>query len=382
MTGRPVRVLHVIRPELAGSTGGADLHVVDLCAAQAAEGLCEPGVVTLEASEDFMLRAAEAGVTVHAPLARRRGRRRRLAALPAALGADLVHAHGDEADYAAMARLLLPGRRGQPRVMTCHGLIAPDLRHRMTSAIDLWCMRRASALIAVTETAAALLRRRVPRAPVHVITNGVPAPAGRPADAERHRVRAAFGVHGRQPLVGFVGRLSREKRPDLFIRVAERLRERVPSMQFVLVGGGSLRAEVQRTVAASPAADRIVVAGLRHDMDAVYGALDALVLPSDDEGTPRVVLEAQLRRVPVVAAAVGGVPALVGHGLGGLLVPPGRAADLAAAVDRLMTDGALRRGLVERAAEQARTRTAGRMARAVQRVYDAVLPGAASDAGR
>lgn len=381
MNDRPVRVLHVIRPEESGSLGGADLHVLDLCAAQAQGPHCRPAVLALDASQDFLRRAGQLGVAVHDPFRHRAGRWRRLAELPRALGIDIVHAHGYEADYVAtFSPMAASAWRGLPRVLTCHGIIAPDLCHKVMNTVDLWCMHRASVLIAVAAPAAEMLRRAVWGVPVHLIPNGVGPPSA-VEPAERAKVRAELGTRSPQDiLIGFVGRLSAEKRPDLLLQAAGQIAREQPAARFSYVGGGPLTERMRRAVRHARLEDRVTLAGLRHDMNAVYAAIDVLVLPSDIEGTARVLIEAQMRGVPVVATAVGGSPELVCDGVTGLLVPPGRADVLTSTVTRLIADHDLRARMGRSAADTAQKRTAKVMAEAVQEIYRALLPQTAKEA--
>jgi len=82
---------------------------------------------------------------------------------------------------------------------------------------------------------------------------------------------------------------------------------------------------------------------------ALFGQMDRsdlLVLPSLSEGTPRVLVEARARSLPVIATDVGGIPSSVTHEKDGLLVPPRDTAALAEAISRVMADDALRRSLI------------------------------------
>jgi glycosyltransferase involved in cell wall biosynthesis len=78
------------------------------------------------------------------------------------------------------------------------------------------------------------------------------------------------------------------------------------------------------------------------ELFARYREADAFVLPSPSEGTPRVLVEAMMFGLPLVASRVGGIPDLVREGENGLLVPPGDAEALAAALLRLADDPGLR----------------------------------------
>jgi glycosyltransferase involved in cell wall biosynthesis len=366
VTGEPPGVVHVIRPEPDGSIGGADLHVLELAATQSELGLCRPFVMAPGHGADFRRRAEALRISI-----------RSARELVRDGGIALVHAHGYEADLiglmlAEVRRIV--GRR-PPVVMTCHGIIEPDLRHRLLNAMDRTCLRRADLLIGVSTAAARQLRRIAPDRPVHLIRNGVRGPLPVPVEVVR-RVRREFGAGDGDRLVGYIGRLSREKRPDLFLDVAAQLATGQATVKFVLVGGGTLAAEAAAASARSPAGARIVLAGLRHDMDAVFAALDVLVVPSDVENTPRVVLEALARAVPLVVTGVGDMPLMVRDVADAVVAPPGDVLAVAAGVTQLLT---ARPALVRGQADCPRADGAIEvMARAVHESYGTVLrPGPA-----
>ncbi len=148
-----------------------------------------------------------------------------------------------------------------------------------------------------------------------------------------------------------------------------------PAARFLLVGTGPTRAGFEARLAADPGlAARFVILGSRRDIPALLGALDIFVLSSREEGFPNAVLEAMAAAKPVVAAAVGGVPEAVRDGATGLLVPPGDAAALAAAVSRLAADPGLARamGAAGRAAVE-REFGMGRMIAAYESLYEGLL---------
>ncbi|HEX8694939.1 MAG TPA: glycosyltransferase family 4 protein [Longimicrobium sp.] len=134
----------------------------------------------------------------------------------------------------------------------------------------------------------------------------------------------------------------------------------VRAMALLAAGGGAPRLTVlgpgvpeERVLADFPPEVRPLVAVVpRVGEDEVmrrFREHDALVLSSTYEGFGMVVMEAMSQRLPVVATAVGGAPALLGKSGGGVLVPPRDPAALAAAVRRVMEDPALRREMGERA---------------------------------
>lgn len=161
---------------------------------------------------------------------------------------------------------------------------------------------------------------------------------------ELRPTNGARGCADRRPLnILFVGRLSKEKRPEWFIELAEhvaQLSDEAPT-QFLIAGDGPLRTSLENMVQERGLSESIHFLGEQSDMSSIYSRADILVLTSLYEGTPNVLLEAMAHRVPVVATNVGGVPEIVGEDCG-LLVDPHRFSDLAAAVERLIREPRLR----------------------------------------
>jgi len=116
-----------------------------------------------------------------------------------------------------------------------------------------------------------------------------------------------------------------------------------------------------------------VFAGYRDDAARVVAAADVFALPSWTEGLPLVVLEAMALGRPVVATPVGGTPELVVDEETGLLVPPRDVAALAAALTRVLGDGALGRRLGEAGRRRVAERfSAEATSREVLALYDEV----------
>ncbi|MGI5156867.1 glycosyltransferase [Microbispora sp. CA-102843] len=151
----------------------------------------------------------------------------------------------------------------------------------------------------------------------------------------REAARAALGLSPEAPVVAFVGRLTRVKRPDRFLAVAHAVLARVPACRFVVCGDGDLREDVEREARHADGPVRLL--GWRADVETVYAAADVVVLTSDNEGTPLSLVEAGMAGTPVVATRVGSVAEVVRDGSTGLLAAPD-AGELAAHVLRLLSD--------------------------------------------
>jgi glycosyltransferase involved in cell wall biosynthesis len=174
--------------------------------------------------------------------------------------------------------------------------------------------------------------------------------------------------------VAFVGRLSPEKRPDLFVDLADLMAREQLGTDFVVIGSGPLLSDMQARAATSKA--HVVFAGLVSNVASLMGAIDVLVCPSDTEGTPRAAIEAMLAGVPVVATSVGGIPDLIADERTGILVEPGSPGALAAAVTRLLSDDARSQAMGNRARNYALARfSIERMADRVAEAYRSHLSG-------
>gem|GEM_PF-1366242 len=148
-----------------------------------------------------------------------------------------------------------------------------------------------------------------------------------------------------RPRVLFLGRLGAQKRLDLLLAAAATLRERVPGLEVAIAGDGPLLASLQVEVKRRGLGDLVQFLGRQDDVVPLLAQAAVVVLPSDAEGTSNALLEAMASAVPVVATRVGGTVELVEHDVHGLLVPPGDAAALAGALERVLSDRALRERL-------------------------------------
>jgi colanic acid/amylovoran biosynthesis glycosyltransferase len=158
----------------------------------------------------------------------------------------------------------------------------------------------------------------------------------------------------------FVGRLVEMKGPDLALRVFARLLETtaVPC-RLHLIGEGPLRGQLERLASGLGVADRVTFAGAcpQEEVREALACAAVFLLPGRtgpggrEENQGVVLQEAQAMRIPVVAAAVGGVAEGMEDGGTGFLVPPGDVAAAAAAVKRLVEDAGLRRAMGVRGRE-------------------------------
>jgi len=161
---------------------------------------------------------------------------------------------------------------------------------------------------------------------IEVIPNGI-APERFQFPGGREEARRALAIPDDAPVVGLVGRITAQKRVDLFLQAARAIAVQRPATRFLIVGGGELMDTMTR-LAQEPGLSHVQFLGVRDDMPRVFAAMDLLALASDFEGLPNVVMEAMAAGLPVVATDLGGCRELIVEGTTGFLVPPGSSAAL------------------------------------------------------
>ena len=244
----------------------------------------------------------------------------RLAKLFRRLATEVIHAHNDTALVYAVGASLLCRATGQTRlrvVATFHTWPS----HQSANARRLAnSTARAAAVAAVSDELTARLLATRWLARCHTIWNGVdPAEfcPGPPSPEWRQRLALSAG----QVAFGLVARLDPIKRHADLIAAARLLQVSCTTIIFVVVGQGPLRQELRRSASDLPSVrwiDTVV------DMPGLLRTLDGLILCSDHEAAPLVILEAMACGLPVIATAVGGVPQLLSappEAPAGVLVP-------------------------------------------------------------
>ncbi|HYS83189.1 MAG TPA: glycosyltransferase family 4 protein [Anaeromyxobacteraceae bacterium] len=282
-------------------------------------------------------------------------------------------------DLVALLRLTLLLRRLRPDIVDAHtpkggllGMLAATLARVPVRIYHLHGLRFLTAegsqrrLLRLTEGIAAGLATRVlcvsrslaevagaegiaPRGKLEVLLggsiNGVDA-AGRfrrPTPHEVTAARAALGLPAGARVIGFVGRLVREKGIVELASAWRRLREAMPDLWLALVGPlenqDPVPAELVATLRADP---RVLMAGQDWDTPRWYRAMDVVALPTYREGFGVVSIEAGAMALPVVTTTVTGCVDAVVDGITGTLVPPRDDRALEAALRAYLDDPALR----------------------------------------
>ena len=374
-------VLQVL-PNLAGG-GGVERGTLDISRALTAAGW---GSVIVSAGEADEEQAAAAGAGArHAalPVARRNpvlapGAVRRLAALIADEGVDLVHARSR---WPAWLACYAAKRAGRPFMTTFHGTYSTGWPgKRRYNAI----MARGDRVIAISEFIARHIAEvyAVEPGTIRTIPRGVDLSVFDPARVDPARsaaLRDAWRVPDGLPVVMLPARLTGWKGHLTLLDALARIEDGVCCLFVGAVDAKRMRyrARVEQRIAALGAAHAIQLTGGCRDMPAAYMLADVVVAPSlRPEGFGRVAAEAQAMGRRVIASAHGGACETVRDGETGWLVPPGDADALAAALRQALGANTGERERMARAG-QAHVRhnfTLDGMCRATLDVYRELLP--------
>jgi glycosyltransferase involved in cell wall biosynthesis len=280
-------------------------------------------------------------------------------------GADILQTHGYKANVLAwLLRRWLP----VPWIGFLHGETAENRKVRAYFQLERAAIRHASRVVVVSsDMRAAAIDRGVPFSKIVVIPNACLV------DADALGAPMAWSAEA-APRIGVIGRLSPEKGVDVALRAHATLLARQPDARLVVVGEGTERARLGRLADDLRISHAVEWAGYRDRPEEIYQTLSVVLLPSRSEGMPNVALEAMAYGVPVVAAAVGGVPEVVRSGVTGFLAASEDHGAMATHLVALLENPLLRRQL----GRQGRRDVASRFAisermRGLRSVYAEVL---------
>lgn len=303
----------------------------------------------------------------------------RLAAIARRFRPHIVHTHTAKAGFVGRTAALAALRPAPVIVHTYHGHVLEGyfgpLRNRVYRSLERRLGRSSDCLVAVSEaTATDLVRLGVaPRERFRVIPLGLALDGFESLDPDAGRqLRRDLGIGDDEVVLTFVGRLVPIKRVDLLLRaVASALAG--ARLRLLVVGDGELAPELEDLCRRLGIGAAVSFLGYRRDLPAIAAATDVAVLASANEGTPVALIEAATAGLPAVATRVGGVSEVVTEETG-VLVPPGNAEALAAAITRLARDPELRARLGAAARERAlRRHSAPRLIADMEALYDELL---------
>lgn len=243
---------------------------------------------------------------------------------------DVLHTHGYRCDV-LMASV---GRNARvPHVTTVHGFTGGGWKNRLYETVQRRTFRQLAGVVAVSHRLVMDLKRSgVPSSRLFLAPN---AWRGKTECVDRDAARVILGTDDDRFRIGWIGRLSREKGPDILLQALAHLADLPLEVSFV--GDGREMEGLKGLATELGVGGRVTFHGAIADAGTLLRAFDLFALSSRTEGTPIALLEALAARVPVIATRVGGVPDVIGPDEG-VLIPPENPEALAAAIRAVVSD--------------------------------------------
>ncbi len=293
----------------------------------------------------------------------------RLAERLRAFAPDVVHTHLLHADLYG----LTAARRAGVRHMISSRHNQDAFRHNpLIKWLNRRAMRHAERVIAISGSVARFVSEVEGTPPDRVVTihYGLDVPSVPPDSREQARAWLGFGGVGDVTLIGFVGRLVRQKGADLALEAFAKLHKLQSQSRLVIVGDGPGRRELEAQAHGLALAGKVFFTGWVEEARDVIPAFDMVVAPSRWEGFGLVVLETMCRGLPVIASRAGAFPEIVVDGETGLLVPSESPEALAGAMARLLSDPQLAAAMGCKGRTRAEAFPVKKMVDATVRVYE------------
>lgn len=266
---------------------------------------------------------------------------------------DIIYAHSSKGG--AIARIANLGIN-KPCIYNPHGwafnMREPDRKQAAYRLIEKVMAHFCRKIICISEfeRQSALSNRICADEKMRVIYNGIDI--AEYEQGERDPVsRVDLGIPENAFLVGSVGRLTKQKAPDIFMIMAKKIKAQIPDAHFIMVGGGELEKEIRDHAERCGIADSLHITGWVSNPLEYVGLFDVAVLLTRWEGFGLVIPEYMLCRKPVVATMAGAVPNIVTDHENGLLVQMDDAQAACDAVLELYHDDSLKEKLIEKGIE-------------------------------
>jgi glycosyltransferase involved in cell wall biosynthesis len=288
---------------------------------------------------------------------------------------DVIHTHRTKENILGSLTAWRNGRI--PSLRTLHGskehhLAFHQLPKRLIQLLD-WLSGRVYKrnILAVSSVLATQLKNDFPESKITLIENGIDIAALSPS---------SLPAHAREDInhyrIGIVGRLVPVKRVDLFIKCAAYLKQHYTDLDidFYIYGDGPLKNQLQTQVKTEKAEAYIHFKGHCDNIPQQLQTLDALMMTSDHEGLPMVLLEAMCLNTVIIAHAVGGIPDLLDQGKCGVLIDNQSVEAFAEAIVNLTRQPKQHRQLAQQAFEQVKKNySADRAASQYLKLYKQLL---------
>jgi glycosyltransferase involved in cell wall biosynthesis len=249
---------------------------------------------------------------------------------------DIIHSHKSKENVLAF---FVAKSAGIPHlVRTQHGRAElKTLKDYFVYALERMTLRAVNQVLNGSSDLGRRTARYLDRSKVKVVRNAINL--DEVSSALTHEAaKRKLGIPENALLVGTAARLEPVKRIDIFLETARHIGGHLANVFFVVAGDGSERARMEQRIRRTALESRVRFLGHRDDVYDILRALDLLLITSDHEGLPTVVLEAMALGTPVVSRNVGGIAEAIDDRGSGVLVDSSDPRSIAQACLPLLTD--------------------------------------------
>lgn len=236
---------------------------------------------------------------------------------------DLVHTHSSKAGILGRWAAKMAGIK--KIIHTYHGFGFNDFQKPWTKFLFIWIERLTAYIsdvlvVVSSENTKKALAAKIGRPSQYVVIHsGIKIENYQGSNIDRARAKEKIGLPAAAPVIGMVACFKQQKAPLDFVHIANAVKTEIPQAQFVMIGDGELRPAIEDLVKRLSLNDTVRLLGWRDDIPVMFKLMDVCVLTSLWEGLPRVILEAFVSGVPVIATPADGTREVVKHGLTGYL---------------------------------------------------------------
>ncbi len=263
---------------------------------------------------------------------------------------DIIHAH-QSADLSTL--ILSRNKAGRGKLVFTQQMESSrtkkDLFHR-------WVYGNLDALIAITDRIKNQAEENTPLPPqkIHRLYYGIDLKRFRPDPRQRDSSRKKFGISSEEVAIGMVGRLEEGKGQHILLQAIGRLEAQLPRIKVLLIGSETVgqsgyENRLKQLAKELGIGQRVIFTGFQEDVPAVSAALDITVLATKKETFGLSLIETMAQEIAPIGTAAGGVPEIIDDDMNGLLVPSFDIDALANALQKLISDPALRKRFGDRA---------------------------------
>jgi glycosyltransferase involved in cell wall biosynthesis len=336
-----IRVLHLIS---STNIGGSPKHTLILC--QELEKLGCYTLIVSPPNGSFASEIKHSGIhwePVNLSSVLRASLYQELRKIIADHQINLIHTHELKADFIGMR---LAQKTGLPLLTTIHNMInkgpLPGWKKVIYIRLTRFLANRQDKIIAVSEAVRknTIESLKIPADKVITIRNGTKI-YDLYQTVDTIAVRQKLGLNPLAPVIACISRLIPEQKGHRYLLLAaEKVIQQKPESQFLIVGDGTIRNNLEQLADHLGIKPNIIFVGWQNNIFEILSSIDICVVPSLWDPLPRIVLEAMAAEKPVVASNVDGIPEAVIDGKTGILVPPADETKLAEAILVLLNNPA------------------------------------------